>query len=101
MQIDGRCHCGHVTYVAEIDPDTVSVCHCTDCQVMSGSPWRASVETSASSFRITGAEPRLYVKTAESGRKRRQAFCADCGTPIYSASEHDPQRFNLRLGAIV
>lgn len=101
MQIDGRCHCGRVTYVADVDRGTVSVCHCTDCQVLSGSPWRASIEAAASGFRFTGAEPRVYMKTAASGRKRQQAFCADCGTPIYSAAEHDPKSFNLRLGAIV
>jgi len=22
MHVDGTCHCGHVTYAAEIDPDT-------------------------------------------------------------------------------
>ena len=101
MHIDGRCHCGNVTYVAEIDPAGVSICHCTDCQILCGSPWRASVQAAATAFRITGAEPKLYIKTAESGRRRRQAFCADCGTPIYSATEHDPQSFNLRLGSIV
>jgi hypothetical protein len=101
MHIDGRCHCGHVTYVAEVDPEAVSICHCTDCQVLCGSPWRASIQTSATSFRLTAAEPRIYLKTAESGRRRRQAFCGDCGTPIYSSTEHDPQSFNLRLGSIV
>ncbi len=33
MRIDGQCHCGHVSYEAEIDPDRVSICHCTNCQV--------------------------------------------------------------------
>ena len=28
MKIDGRCHCGYITYVAEIDPDKVGICHC-------------------------------------------------------------------------
>jgi hypothetical protein len=32
MKIDGACHCGYITYVAEIDPDNVGLCHCTDCQ---------------------------------------------------------------------
>jgi len=29
MKIDGRCHCGLVTFEADIDPEQVSVCHCT------------------------------------------------------------------------
>ena len=32
MKIDGRCHCGCVTYEAEIDPEKVLICHCGDCQ---------------------------------------------------------------------
>ena len=35
---------------------------------------------------------------AESGGKRAQAFCPECGTPIYSSAVTDPQVFNLRVG---
>ncbi len=37
MKIDGRCHCGYITYEAEIDPEKVMICHCSDCQTLSGS----------------------------------------------------------------
>jgi hypothetical protein len=36
MKIDGRCHCGYITYEAEIDPEKVMICHCADCQTLSG-----------------------------------------------------------------
>jgi hypothetical protein len=42
MQIDGQCHCGRIAYQAEIDPVRVSVCHCTDCQALTGSPFRVT-----------------------------------------------------------
>jgi hypothetical protein len=103
MKIDGRCHCGKITYVGEVEPSSLSICHCTDCQVLCGSPWRASIQTTADTFRFTSsALPKIYVKTAESGRRRAQAFCGDCGTPIYAANdEAEPKVFNLRLGSIV
>ena len=41
MQIDGRCHCGALSFTAELDPAEVRACHCTDCQVLSGAPFRA------------------------------------------------------------
>jgi hypothetical protein len=37
MKIDGRCHGGYITYEAEIDPEKVMICHCADCQDLSGS----------------------------------------------------------------
>jgi len=99
MTISGGCHCGAITYEAEVDPDKVSVCHCTDCQTLSGSAFRVVVPAKREGFRLTG-EPRIYVKTGESGRKRAQGFCAACGTPIYSADVADPQVFNIRVGTV-
>jgi hypothetical protein len=43
MKIEGACHCGYITYVAEIDPDKVGMCHCTDCQTLTGTAFRTSV----------------------------------------------------------
>jgi hypothetical protein len=100
MKIDGKCHCGRISYCAEIEPASVGICHCTDCQTMSGSAFRVIVPAPAESFKLLSGEPRIYVKTAESGRRRVQAFCGDCGTPIYSAAEKDTPVFVLRVGAI-
>ena len=100
MLVDGKCHCGRISYAAEIDPAKVGLCHCTDCQTMSGSAFRVIVPAPAAGFRLLSGEPRTYVKTAESGRRRVQAFCGDCGTPIYSAAEKDSPAFVLRVGAI-
>jgi hypothetical protein len=100
MLIDGKCHCGRISFAAEIDPAAVGICHCTDCQTMSGSAFRVIVPAPAEGFRLISGEPKKYVKTAESGRRRVQAFCADCGTPIYSAAEENSPVFVLRAGAI-
>jgi hypothetical protein len=98
MKIDGACHCGNITYVAEIDPDRVGICHCTDCQTLSGTAFRVSVAAAKEAFTILTGQPKIYVKTAESGAKRAQAFCPECGTPIYAAAASDPQVFNIRVG---
>jgi hypothetical protein len=97
MKITGGCHCGAITYEAEIDPATVGLCHCTDCQTFSGSAFRATVPAKKESFKLTG-KPKVYVKTAESGNKRAQAFCAECGTHLYATSVDDQKIFGLRAG---
>jgi hypothetical protein len=100
MRVDGGCHCGYITYEAEINPDTVSICHCTDCQTLSGSAYRTNVRTVEGGFRLLTGQPRIYVKTAESGNKRAQAFCPECGSPIYATSVTDPKIYGLRVGTI-
>ena len=98
MKIDGGCHCGAIRYEAEVDPAKVMICHCTDCQTLSGSAFRTVVPVARDNFRLVKGSPKVYMKTAESGNKRQQAFCADCGTPIYSAAERDTPVYSLRAG---
>ena len=77
MKINGGCHCGALTYEAEIDPEGVTVCHCTDCQKMSGTAFRTVIRADKGKFSMLSGEPKIYVKTAESGdgflRKLRDA----------------------------
>jgi hypothetical protein len=99
MKIDGACHCGDISYEAEIDPDKVGICHCTDCQTLSASAFRTFVMVPEDDFRILSGDPKIYVKTGESGRKRAQAFCAECGSAIYATAVGDgPKVYNIRLG---
>jgi hypothetical protein len=102
MKIDGGCHCGYVTFEAEVDPDKTAVCHCTDCQKLSGSAFRTVVRSQTDGLRILSGEPTVYVKnTADSGAKRAQAFCPRCGSPIYATSVDDgPKVYGIRLGTV-
>ena len=101
MKIDGRCHCGHITYEAEIDPANVMICHCTDCQTLSGSAFRIVAFTRENSFRLLSGEPKTYVKTGESGTKRSQCFCPECGTPIFSSPVGEgPKVHTVRVGTV-
>jgi len=101
MHIEGECHCGFVTYEAEIDPEHVAICHCTDCQRLTGAAYRVSASTPSTSFRLTGGDPKLYIKIAENGRKRLQYFCPQCGSPIYTTgTDEDAREVGIRLGTI-
>ena len=99
MKIDGRCHCGFIAYEAEVDPAAVYVCHCTDCQALSGTVFRWAVPVPEASFKLLAGKPKTYVKTAESGATNHQLFCPECASPLYSISiGAEPRIFNLRLG---
>lgn len=101
MKIDGRCHCGFITFEADVDPEEVRLCHCTDCQTLSGSAFRATVPTREGAFWLLSGEVKNYVKIGTSGARRLHGFCPECGSPIYSTSEIDELKvYNLRVGTI-
>ena len=101
MHVTGSCHCGQITYEADVDPAQVGICNCTDCQVLSGTAYRVSVQAPAASFRLLSGQPKVYVKTAESGNKRRHAFCPNCGTPVSASADTDaPPTYSLRVGCL-
>jgi hypothetical protein len=100
MKIEGECLCGNIAYEAHVDPAKASICNCTDCQTLSGSPFRASVPAKATDFHILRGEPKVYIKTADSGAKRAQGFCGDCGSPVFSSAAENPTIYNLRLGMV-
>jgi hypothetical protein len=102
MNVTGRCHCGNISFEAEIDPGQVRICHCTDCQTLSGSAFRVNVASLPGTFRLTGGTPKSYIKTtADSGNPRSHGFCGDCGTPLWATSpEPDPVSYGLRVGTL-
>ncbi|WP_404862993.1 GFA family protein [Georhizobium sp. MAB10] len=99
MRVDGACHCGAIAFTAEIDPDRVTICHCTDCQRLTGTAYRISVSTRRVDFALLRGQPQSYVKVAESGNRREQAFCSTCGTPLWSAdADNEESPLGLRVG---
>lgn len=75
------------------------LCHCTDCQVMSGSAFRTVVMAPFDTFAIRG-KAKGYVKVAQSGNRRAQYFCPECGTPLYGADPENPTSVSIRLGCV-
>lgn len=99
MKINGACHCGAISFTAEIDPERVVACHCTDCQIMSGSVFRTIVMAPIETFSLQG-EPARYVKTAQSGNRRAQMFCPNCGTPLFGMAAENATAVVIRLGCV-
>jgi len=101
MQVHGSCHCGAISYEAVVDPERVTICHCTDCQSLTGSAYRVTVPARVEDFRMVRGTPKVYFKVGDSGNRRVQGFCGECGSPIYThAAEEQPKTYGLRIGCI-
>jgi hypothetical protein len=100
MKVHGSCHCGAVRYEATVDPARVSICHCTDCQQLTGSAYRLTVFARRDDLRLLAGEPKTYVKIGSSGARRAQVFCGDCGSPLWAHAVEDAQTVGLRVGAL-
>lgn len=87
-------------YEALVDPKKTFLCHCTDCQNLTGSAYRVSVPAVEGSFRLVSGTPTVYVKLGDSGSRRAQAFCPNCGSPLYTYDADDPKVYGLRVGCI-
>ena len=101
MLVHGSCHCGAIDFEARADPARVTICHCTDCQNLTGTAYRVTVAASAEGFRLIRGTPKIYVKVGDSGNKRAHAFCPDCGSHLYShAAVEKPERMGVRVGCL-
>lgn len=101
MKVNGECHCGQVAFSATVDPNKVIICHCSDCQVTSGSAFRTIVMSEPDAVEFTKGSPRSYIKTADSGNKRELTFCENCASPFYSVTVGDgPKVYGIRVGVL-
>src|SRR5690348_1098231 len=100
MKVQGSCRCGQIIYQAEVDPEKVTLCNCTNCQALTGSADRVSVPTPRASFKLLSGEPKAYTKTEESGATRLHSFCSRCGATVYSCAVTEPPTYWLCVNCI-
>ena len=96
---EGGCLCGAIRLRASGPAARMTVCHCTDCQKVSGGApsylWGASAEN----FAVTKGEPASFTVTGASGKPVTRFFCRDCGAPLHSIPEVYEGVVYVKLGA--
>ena len=96
----GGCLCGAIRYTVTAPTDDIIICHCRSCQKASGAGASANIALLAEHLVFTAGEPAIYVDTAASGTKLNRAFCANCGSSIYSMRQNMMDRLVLKAGSL-
>ena len=101
MRVNGQCHCVKIELewtVYEGQCDGLPLCGLSGFQ---RGPYRAVVFCKGQDFKIKGkGRVKEYIKTtAESGNKRIQAFCGECGSQLYGC-DLDRSGYNVRIGCL-
>jgi hypothetical protein len=84
----GGCNCRALRYSIIQPPLGVYVCHCTDCQSLSGAAFAIGVVIPAGAFILTGS-PRLVQRILGSGAITHRWICPECGVWICGGSKLD------------
>ncbi|MEA2739428.1 MAG: hypothetical protein QOH05_2735 [Acetobacteraceae bacterium] len=86
--LTGGCHCRALRYTVTGRPLGAYVCHCTDCQSLSGTAFAIGVVVPAAAFDLTGS-PRLVRRVLGSGTISSRWICPGCGVWVCGGSKLD------------
>jgi hypothetical protein len=95
----GGCACGAIRYTGAQQPLAMINCHCKDCQRSSGAPFASGIVVMSADLQISG-NPKTYAVQASSGSLATRSFCADCGSPLFTASQSNPQFTSIRFPSL-
>ncbi|MCP4392259.1 MAG: GFA family protein [Gammaproteobacteria bacterium] len=98
----GGCQCGTIRYQLRGSPKMLYTCHCSDCQKQSSSAFGMSLIMDRADVEFTrgGEQLKIWDTRGEDGRLKRCAFCAECGTRIYHASEPEDETISIKAGSL-
>lgn len=104
MNIDkkqkGQCQCGRIQYRLTSEPLTLYVCHCLHCQKQSSSAFGMSLWMERENVEIFSGELKFWTTQGDDGANKVCAFCNNCGTRIYHASEDKQAYLSIKAGTL-
>jgi hypothetical protein len=95
----GGCLCGAVRYRIVAEPETLYVCHCTDCQRRGGTAFALSLVVRREALEATG-ETNLVAVTLADGRIKQSSFCVNCATRLWGESARNPAYVIVQPGTL-
>ena len=99
MSYTGRCYCGDLHYEFTGPIHSQILCHCRECQYLSGGAANTSVVISEDAFKWTKGTPSIFERS-DLDDPRTRYFCGKCGTHICVKSPPRPGMLVLKIGSL-
>ena len=95
---EGGCICSGVRYSLLEDPLELHVCHCLNCQTVSGSAFIMCMPVHTRSIELLSGTPKLFSFDTQDGLTKRNWRCQDCGSCLWG--EISPEFLALQAGTL-
>lgn len=99
MKITGGCYCKKIRWEADGEPLMRGLCHCRECQYISGGGANVALVMPRSAFHYTSGEPRSFKRDDLESPVTRQ-FCGECGTSLVSLPPAMPDVVVIKAGTM-
>jgi hypothetical protein len=100
LPCEGGCICGAVRYRLLEDPLDLHVCHCTNCQTISGTAFVMCMPIHVRSIEMLKSDPVVVSFVSPDGLSKRNRRCAECGTCIFGEIAAMPEVLALQAGTL-
>lgn len=95
----GGCLCGALRWRADGEPELQGLCHCRNCQRLSGGGHVGFICFPDAAAIVQG-ETRSYGVTGGSGRLATRFSCPVCNAIVFGRSEMMPGKINFYAGSL-
>tara|TARA_R110000772_G_scaffold37859_1_gene89652 strand:+ start:996 stop:1442 length:447 start_codon:yes stop_codon:yes gene_type:complete len=97
--LTGGCQCGAIRYSFGGPIPPAYACHCGECKKQSASAFSMSIPLIHDDLTVTGT-PKVFETTADSGKRKYNYFCGDCGTRLWHSGTKPPSTITLKVGTL-
>ncbi len=97
--MEASCQCGLLRAIIADDASPMTVlCHCSDCQRRSGSPFGVIGYFASEAVTLHG-EVGLFSRTNDAGNTITNGFCKSCGSTVYVLLSKNSALIGVPIGA--
>jgi len=97
--LTGQCMCGDIKVEVKGTPEFSIICACTQCQKITGTGHAPAFSVLTSNTSVTG-KLNFFEQEADDGNTVTNAFCPNCGNPVYKKTTAMPQHIFFHISVI-